>query len=64
MLEPTIRDLQDEYNEALSENRRSKARYVRLRGYCGFWSAVSAQCSGSVVKILLKAVGVATSNPN
>ncbi len=63
VFEPIIRDLQDEHNEALAANRLWKARYVRMRGYCAFWSAVWAQMSSSLVKFVLKAINVATSNP-
>ncbi len=64
VFEPTIRDLQDEHIEALAADRRWKVRYVRLRGYCAFWSAVWAQCSDSLVKKLLKVLGAANSNPS
>ncbi len=64
VLEPIIRDLQDEHNEALAALRLWKARYVRMRGYCAFWCAVSAQTSSSLVKLLLKALGVAAAPPS
>lgn len=50
VLGPTLRDLQYEYQEALSERRVWKARWVRCRGYWSFWSAVVAQLPVSVVK--------------
>ncbi len=64
VLQPIIRDLQDEHLEALAAHRLWKARYVRLRGYCAFWSAVWAQFSGSLVRKLLKALGVGMSSPS
>jgi hypothetical protein len=43
VLEPTLRDLLDEYCEALKEARFWKARWVCVRGYWSFWSAAGAQ---------------------
>lgn len=42
VLEPTLNDLQFEYQLALAEGRISKARWVQLRGYYSFWSTVVA----------------------
>lgn len=50
VLGPTLRDLQLEHLEALSEGRMWKARWVRCRGYWSFWSAVVAQLPVSLVK--------------
>lgn len=50
VLGPALLDLQYEYQEALSEGRIWKARWVRCRGYWSFWSAVVAQLPVSVVK--------------
>jgi hypothetical protein len=54
ILEPTLRDLFDEYCEALAANRLWKARWVRIRGYWSFWSAVFAQLPISAVKMVYK----------
>ncbi len=58
VLEPVIRDLQEEHIAALAYGRFWKARYIHLRGCVAFWSAVSAQMSSTVVKIVLKGIGV------
>jgi hypothetical protein len=50
VFEPTLRDLLDEYCEALQEKRPWKARWVCVRGYWSFWSAALAQLPISVVK--------------
>jgi hypothetical protein len=52
VLEPTIRDLQDEHEEALVSGSIHRARLVQVRGYGAFWSAVLAQASLSLVKRL------------
>lgn len=52
VLEPTLRDLYDEYCQALLERRPWKARWVRIRGYLSFWSAVFAQAPISVIKMV------------
>jgi hypothetical protein len=52
VIEPTLRDMLDEYCEALSEGRSKKAQWVRLRGYFSFWSAVLAQVPVSLTKLL------------
>lgn len=52
ILEPTLRDLQDEHIEALAVGRFGKARWVALRGYCSFWSAVIALAPVSLIKRL------------
>ena len=62
VLEPIIRDLQDEYIEALAERRTWKSRYVCLRGYASYWSAMWVHLSGSVVRKILTALGVAASS--
>jgi len=49
ILEPTLRDLFDEHREAQEAGRPWKARWVRLRGYGSFWSAL-AQTPVSAVK--------------
>ena len=53
VFEPTLRDLYDEYCEALKEGRVWKARWTRARGYGSFWSAVLAQLPVSLLKKLL-----------
>jgi hypothetical protein len=53
VLEPTLRDLYDEYCEALKEGRPWKARWARARGYMSFWSAVVAQLPVSLARKLL-----------
>jgi len=50
VLEPTLRDLFDEYCEALKTGNPWKARWVRFRGYWSFWSAVIAQLPISLLK--------------
>jgi hypothetical protein len=50
ILEPILRDLLDEYCDALSRGEYGKALWVRVRGYWSFWSAVIAQAPISVVK--------------
>jgi hypothetical protein len=50
ILEPTLRDLFDEYCAALEAGRVRKARWVQLRGYLSFWAAVFTQLSLSLVK--------------
>lgn len=50
VLGPTICDFQHEYEQALSEGRKRKAEWVRLRGYWSFWSAVIAQLPISLAK--------------
>ena len=54
VFEPTLRDLFDEYCEALAANRPWKARRVRLQGYWSFWSAVLAQFPISTAKMVFK----------
>ncbi len=54
VFEPTLRDLYDEYCEALKENRLWKARWVCVRGYYSFWAAVFAQLPISAVKMVYK----------
>ena len=45
--DPLISDLRFEYCEALAENRRGKARWVRGRGYVSFLAAVLVHVAGS-----------------
>ena len=45
--DPLISDLRFEYCEALAENRRGKARWVRARGYGSFLAAVLAHVAAS-----------------
>lgn len=52
VIEPTLRDLLDEYCEALSEGHPRKARWACLRGYFSFWSAVLAQIPVSLTKLI------------
>ena len=47
---PVLRDLTDEYCQALKTERPWKARWVLLRGYWSFWSAVAAQMPISIIK--------------
>jgi len=51
--EPALRDLWEEYREVVGK-RPWKARWVRVRGYWSFWSAVFAQLPISVVKAIYK----------
>lgn len=50
--EPTLRDLLDEYLQALNERKPWKARWVRLRGYWSFWSAFIAQIPITALKTI------------
>jgi hypothetical protein len=54
VLEPTLRDLLDEYCEALEQGRLWKARWVRVRGYWSFWSAAGAQLAVSFARTVLQ----------
>lgn len=54
VLEPPLADLQKEYFQALAENRPWKARFVLIRGYWSFWSAVAAQLPISIIKQMYK----------
>lgn len=38
---PILSDMQMEYFEALAENRKWKAMWVRIRGYWSFWKAMA-----------------------
>ena len=51
VFEPILRDLYDEFCEALVEGRPWKARWVLLHGYWSFWSAVFAQTPISAFKL-------------
>jgi hypothetical protein len=57
---PVFRDLFDEYCQALETGRPWKARWVRLRGYWSFWSAVAAHLSTLIAK---KACQIWKANP-
>ncbi len=52
VLEPTLRDLRLEHIEALAAGRIGKARWVKLRGYFSFWSAIIALTPVSLLKRL------------
>jgi len=56
---PTIGDLRDEYNEALDQGRRYKARWVRIRGCASFWNAFFLQECVSVVRLVVKIFKIA-----
>lgn len=49
VLEPTLRDMYDEYREALNQGHHWKARWVVVRGYWSFWSALGAQLPRSIM---------------
>ncbi len=51
---PTLRDLQDEYFEALHQGRPGKARWVLVRCYWSFWSAVVAQVPVSLTRLIVQ----------
>jgi hypothetical protein len=51
---PILRDLFDEYCEALDQKRFWKSRCVRVRGYWSFWSALFAQLPISTAKMVYK----------
>lgn len=54
ILEPTIADLREEYNDALIEGREWKARWVRVRGYWSFVSAAGLTSTVGLGKKLVK----------
>lgn len=54
VLEPTLADLEDEYQAALFEGRTWKARWVKIRGYWSFWAAMAAQAPLSMIKRLFE----------
>ena len=54
VFEPSLRDLQDEYYEALAQGRVWKAKWVRIRHYWAFVSAVVAQLWMSMMKKALE----------
>jgi hypothetical protein len=54
VFEPTLRDLEDEYCQALLEKRSRKAKWVCLRGYWSFWEAVVAQSPISLFRVMCK----------
>jgi hypothetical protein len=53
VIEPTLRDLFDEYCEALDDHHPGKAQWIRLRGYFSFWSAVFKQIPLSLTKLVV-----------
>lgn len=54
VLEPLLRDLFDEYCQALGAHRYCKAIFVCIRGYLSFWSAFIAQLPISTAKMAYK----------
>ena len=52
--DPLISDLRFEYCEAMAENRRGKARWVRARGYGSFLAAVSAHVAAPVSHLVVR----------
>jgi DNA-directed RNA polymerase specialized sigma24 family protein len=55
VFEPTIRDMRDEYCEALCEDQLQRAAWIRIRGYWSFWSAVLVQLPIAVTKLVVTA---------
>ena len=51
VLKPCLAEMQEEYCEALSEDRLLKARWVRARGVACFWSNVLLQVPVSVTRL-------------
>jgi len=43
VFQPTIVDMQNEYVEAIAQDKKWNARFVRLRGYLSFFAAVLTQ---------------------
>lgn len=56
IIEPTLRDLQDEHTEALATNRPWLARWVLLRGYYSLAAALVEQAASSTYTALLKTI--------
>ncbi|HSS48825.1 MAG TPA: hypothetical protein VLX28_07755 [Thermoanaerobaculia bacterium] len=54
VLEPTLRDLFDDYCKAFGARRPWKARWACIRGYWSFWSAVLAQTPISAAKLIYR----------
>lgn len=52
IFQPTISDMREEYFEALSADRRWKARLVVLRGYLAYLSAAALHAPLSLVRVL------------
>jgi hypothetical protein len=50
VVRPIISDIQAEYFQALAENKKIKAFWVRVRGYWTFWKALGLQ---TIVKNLV-----------
>jgi hypothetical protein len=53
VLEPVLSDLQEEYFEALRQGARGKAQWVRVRGYCAFWTHVGLLVPGTLFRALV-----------
>lgn len=60
VLEPTIHDLREEYNEALAEGRVWKARFVRVRGYWAFFNAAGLMTAVGIGKKVVQLWKVVT----
>jgi hypothetical protein len=56
-----VYDMREEFNEALAAGRIAKARWIQLRGYLAFWSAVSAYGLSSAVSRLRGVLAAITS---
>ena len=50
IFQPAIQQMQEEYFDALVEKKKWKARWVRLRGYVSFFSAMAAHLPVSGLK--------------
>lgn len=50
-----ILDMREEYNEALSQNRIWKARWVRVRGTYSFFAAIGLDRALAFVSFFIKA---------
>jgi hypothetical protein len=55
VFEPTLHNMFDEYCEAIAAGHFQKARWIRIRGYWSFWSAVLAQLPISITKLVVMA---------
>src|SRR5207247_7854738 len=51
VVKPVISDMQKEFCKALSEKKRLKAAWIRIRGYWSFWKALGLH---AVVKNLVE----------
>jgi len=54
ILRPTIDDMRREYNQALADDRRAKAKWVRMRGTWSFLAAAGMVAFGSVGKLVVR----------